>query len=185
MSSSLIEFLHGEPFFVIPLQKLGPPLGLASISQTRNVFQGSMVVIVVGKGRNYFRWELVLGNLCSIPSPALYAIAVVSLPTWLRDRWHGTPSWKHSIRRRRHSHALCPGIRPSVASAKGYHSRSLPQSATLVAVDRGDHALPNRLTTALDSNVDKIRVKLWLAWSSEVMVDCDLFLCRKIQYVGA
>ena len=55
MSSTLIEFLHGSPFFVVPQQEPGPPLGLTSISQTRNGFQGSMVVIeVVVKGRKCF-----------------------------------------------------------------------------------------------------------------------------------
>jgi hypothetical protein len=55
VSSTLIEFLHGSPFFVIPQQEPGPSLGLTSISQTRNGFQGSMVVIeVVVKGRKCF-----------------------------------------------------------------------------------------------------------------------------------
>jgi len=74
--------LHGAPVFVIPQQEPGPPLGLATISQTRNRSQDSMMDIeVVVKGIKCFGWELVLGNLRSVPSPALYAIDVCSMPT--------------------------------------------------------------------------------------------------------
>jgi hypothetical protein len=45
VSSNLTEFLHRAPLFVIPQQKPGPPLGLTSISQTTNGFQGSVVDI--------------------------------------------------------------------------------------------------------------------------------------------
>jgi hypothetical protein len=90
VSSSLIEFLHGAPFFVIPQQKPGPPLGLTSISQTRNGFQGSVVDIdAIFKGRKFLGLLVLLGILCGVPSPALYAIAGGSLPACLRGCWHG------------------------------------------------------------------------------------------------
>ena len=116
-----------------------------------------MVVIeVVLKGRKYFGWELMLGNLRSVPSSALYAIAVASLPTWLRGCWHATPSLKQLVRRRMHLDAVCAGIGRSVACEKEYHSTSLlPKSAALVAVGCGDHALANRLAAAGRSKVDK------------------------------
>jgi hypothetical protein len=53
-------------------------------------FQGSMVDIeLVVKGKNCFEWELVLCHLCGVPSPALYAIALGSLPRCLRGCQHG------------------------------------------------------------------------------------------------
>ncbi|OGE46920.1 hypothetical protein PENARI_c089G05507 [Penicillium arizonense] len=56
-------------------------------------------------------------------------------------------------------------LETAVACEKGYHSRSLlPKSAALVAVDRGDHALANRLATAVGSIVDKCWVKFWIAY---------------------
>ena len=53
------------------------------------------------------------------------------------------------------------------------------QSAALVAVDRRDHALANRLATAVSSKVDKCRVKFWVAYGiSKCVIGCDLFLWR-------
>jgi hypothetical protein len=55
-----------------------------------NGFQRSIVDIkVVIKGESCFEWELVLCNLYAVPSPALYTVAVGSLPTWLRGCWYG------------------------------------------------------------------------------------------------
>jgi hypothetical protein len=97
-----------------------------------------------------------LGNLRSVPLSALYAIAVGSLPTWLRGCRYGTPSLKQLVRRRMHLDAVCAGIGRSVACEKGYHSTSLLlKSPALVAVDCGDHELANRLAAAGRSKVDK------------------------------
>jgi hypothetical protein len=162
VSSTLIEFLHGSPFFVMPQQEPGPPLGLTSISQTRNGFQGSMVVIeVVVKGRKCFglwwcRAITAAFRQLYMPSPGL----LTYMAAWLA--W--STSLKQSVRRRRHSHALCAVYSRSVACVKGYHSRSLLQSAALVAVHRGDHTLANGLATAVGSEVDKCCVRFWVAY---------------------
>jgi hypothetical protein len=83
----LSSILHGAPCSVIPQQKPRPPLGLTSIPQTRTGFQRSIVVIDVVKGRKLLGLLVVVGNLCGVPSPALYAIAVGSLHTLLRGCW--------------------------------------------------------------------------------------------------
>jgi hypothetical protein len=109
----LIEFLHKAPFFVIPQQKPGLPLGLTSISQTRKGFQGSVVDIdAISKGRRFLGLLVLLGIICGVPSPALYAIKIGTLPTCLRGCWHGTPSLTEWMCRRMHSDAVCAGIRP-------------------------------------------------------------------------
>lgn len=70
-----------------------------------------------------------------------------------------------------HSDALCTGIVRSVACEKGLNSRSLlPKSAALVAVDRGDHALANRLAIVVGSIVDKIASCLYTFLCVQVVI---------------
>ena len=159
----MIEFLHGSPFFVVPQQEPGPPLGLTSISQTRNGFQGSMVVIeVVVKGRKCFGlwwcWAITAAFLRQLYMPSRGLLTYIA--AWLA--WN--TSLKQSVRGRMHSHAVCAVYSRSVACMKGYHSRPLLQSAALLTIHLGDHALANRLTTAVSSKVDKCYVRFWVAY---------------------
>jgi hypothetical protein len=112
VSPNLIEFLHKAPFFVIPQQKPGLPLGLTSISQTRKGFQGSVVDIdaifkakisrIVGAVGHYLR-----RSLASFICPRHRLLAYLS--AWLLTL---NASLKQSMRRRMHSDAVCVGIRP-------------------------------------------------------------------------
>ncbi|CDM32596.1 unnamed protein product [Penicillium roqueforti FM164] len=101
-----------------------------------------------------------VGLSCSVPSPALYAIAVAP---YLYGYVAGMEHFLETV----------------VACEKGYHSRPLLQSAALVTVHRDGHVLANRLSTAVSRKVDKCWVKFWVAYGTLMRVMCyDLLLWR-------